>query len=173
MIEPGVTSGQKIIELPSVCDSECFAQHLARCLFVPMVITLSGDIGAGKTTFVRALLRALGVSGPIKSPTYSLLETYDIPKQSPQFSEAIICYHFDLYRVVDDSELDFIGFRDYFQANTLCLIEWPERAHLSAKQIDLALSLEHAGAGRTLKIQTNAKTKSILHSCVQNYIKKQ
>lgn len=154
MIDIAAIFGQATIELPSLQDSERCAQQLARCLSVPMVITLSGPIGAGKTTFVRALLRALGVQGPIKSPTYSLLETYDIPENKGQFPKSTQCYHFDLYRVMDESELEFIGFRDYFQANTLCLIEWPERVHIPAQQIDLALLLSVSGNGRVLQIQT-------------------
>ena len=140
------------VDLPSIQDTEHYATHLSTCLTVPMVITLSGDIGAGKTTLMRALLRALGVHGPIKSPTYSLVETYDLPL-NPALSETPVqVHHFDLYRITDESELEFLGFRDYFQSNTICCIEWPERIRLPAEHIDLALLLIGSGNGRTLSI---------------------
>lgn len=142
------------IPLPSIQDTEQYAQTLAQCLKVPMVITLSGDLGAGKTTLMRALLRALGVEGPIKSPTYSLVETYDLPMNPSLSSAPVQVHHFDLYRLADESELEFLGFRDYFQANTICCIEWPERIKLAPEQIDLALLLIDSGNGRTLSIQT-------------------
>ncbi len=162
-------SEQISVELPSVQHTEYYAQHLACCLSSPMIITLSGDIGAGKTTLVRAMLRALGVQDPIKSPTYSLLETYDLPDNAHQFLMPVQCHHFDLYRIVDDSELEFMGFRDYFQPNTICCIEWPERAALPAEQIDLALLLINSESGRTLSIQANAKMGPLIHQCVKNF----
>lgn len=143
---------QMSVDLPSVQDTERYAAYLATCLTVPMVITLSGEIGAGKTTLMRALLRALGVQGPIKSPTYSLVETYDLPP-NPALSESLVqVHHFDLYRMTDESELEFLGFRDYFLSNTICCIEWPERIRLPAEHIDLALLLIGSGNGRTLSI---------------------
>jgi tRNA threonylcarbamoyladenosine biosynthesis protein TsaE len=167
MSDLAAPSEQISIELLSTQDTERYATHLARCLSLPMVITLSGDIGAGKTTLVRALLRSLGVQGPIKSPTYSLLETYDLPQQA--FLTPAQCHHFDLYRIIDESELDFIGFRDYFQANALCCIEWPERITLSPDQIDIALLLVKSEHGRTLLMQANTRTHPMLQQCVQNF----
>jgi len=110
------------IELPSVAHTERFAERLATHIHPPMTITLSGDIGAGKTTLVRAMLRALGVQCRIKSPTYSLIESYDLPTQQ--------VHHFDFYRLIDALELEAIGFRDYFQPTSICCIEWPERVPL-------------------------------------------
>lgn len=161
--------GQLILELPSPEHTDYFAQHLAQYLSLPMVITLSGDIGAGKTTVVRALLRALGVQGPIKSPTYSLLETYDLPSNSLLFSMPAQCHHFDLYRVMDDSELDLIGFRDYFQSNAICCIEWPEHSSLPSDLIDVALLITRSGNGRTLHLKANARTEPLLRLCVQQF----
>lgn len=138
---------QKKIDLPTLADSESFAKHLASHVTAPFVMTLSGEIGAGKTTLVRAMLRALGVQVAIKSPTFSLIESYDLADF--QF------HHFDLYRISDASELDLIGFRDYFTANAICCIEWPERIHLPAEQIDLALLLKISGSGRTVQLDFN------------------
>lgn len=157
------------IELPSFQDTERYAQHLAPYLSLPLVMTLSGEIGAGKTTFVRALFRALGVQGPIKSPTYSLLETYDLPCNPRLCSSTAYAHHFDLYRLLDDSELEFIGFRDYFQPDTLCCIEWPERTDLPAHLIDLALSLSRSETGRILSLRANPRLAPIIDICMESF----
>lgn len=157
------------IQLPTLTDTERFAKYLADCIALPMIITLSGDIGAGKTTLIRALLRVLGVTGAIKSPTYSIVETYDLSQPKCSTGDLGFCHHFDLYRIVDPSELDFIGFRDYFQANTLCCIEWPERMLFPSEHIDLALSLIKSEQGRTLLIQTNAKSAPMIHQSLENF----
>jgi len=142
------------LDLPSIADSEQFAQQLAPCLDAPLVMTLSGDIGTGKTTIVRALLRAIGVRCRIKSPTFSLIETYDLP--TAQF------HHFDLYRIVDESELEFLGFRDYFQTDTLCCLEWPEKIHLPDDRVDLALSIKRSGEGRMLKMVVRGRMRDVI-----------
>ena len=135
------------IELPSVADTERFAARLAMHIHPPMTITLSGDIGAGKTTLVRAMLRAMGVNARIKSPTYSLVESYDLPSQQ--------IHHFDFYRLIDATELDAFGFRDYFQQTSICCIEWPERLPLFIDHVDLALVLTGSGDGRVLQLMTS------------------
>ena len=115
-----------------------FAAAYATHLNVPgEVLLLRGDLGAGKTTFARALLRALGVTTPIKSPTYSLVETYDTRLGAVQ--------HFDLYRLQDAEELEFLGFRDLCSQAALVMIEWPERAEalLPAATYELSLSYEN------------------------------
>jgi tRNA threonylcarbamoyladenosine biosynthesis protein TsaE len=132
------------IELPSVAHTEQFAERLAAYIHAPMTITLSGDIGAGKTTLVRAMLRSMGVQCRIKSPTYSLVESYDLPTQQ--------IHHFDFYRLIDAMELDAIGFRDYFQQTSICCIEWPERIPLSVAHVDLALVLTGTGDTRVLRL---------------------
>ncbi len=90
------------------------------------------------------MLRTLGVQCRIKSPTYSLIESYDLPTQQ--------VHHFDFYRLLDATELEAIGFRDYFQPTSICCIEWPERIPLSIAHVDLALFLSGSGDGRVLRL---------------------
>lgn len=108
------------------------------------VITLRGDLGTGKTTLVRGALEAAGVEGAIRSPTYTLIELYPLA----EFSVA----HFDLYRLGDPEELEFLGFRDYLNAATLCLIEWPERAADMLQTADVEIAIDYDAAGRDVRI---------------------
>lgn len=103
-------------------------------------VFLSGDLGAGKTTFVRGLLKALGYRGLVKSPTYTLVETYSIGGRS--------IHHFDLYRLAGADELEAIGVRDFVDGQTLCLIEWPERGAMGLLQPDLHVRIALAGEQR-------------------------
>lgn len=132
------------IELPTERESKEMAARMAECIVSPAVITFSGEIGAGKTTMIRSMLQALGVQTVIKSPTFSLVESYQ--------GEAVQIHHFDLYRIEDETELDFIGFRDYFRGNAICCIEWPERAPRYLSQPDLGIHLSIKGAGREVEL---------------------
>jgi len=147
------------IALPTERESERVASRLGLCLSPPLVITLSGEIGAGKTTLVRALLRSLGIGTAIKSPTFSLVESYELPTM--QF------HHFDLYRIHDECELDYIGFRDYFTNHAICCIEWPERAPGYCDRIDLACSLVSKGAGREMTLCAYSERARRLLSCFE------
>jgi tRNA threonylcarbamoyladenosine biosynthesis protein TsaE len=122
--------------------------NFSKTLHPGLTLYLNGNLGAGKTTFVRGVLRGLGFEGKVKSPTYTLVEPYQVSLQSAQLN----VYHFDLYRFNDPDEWEAAGFRDYFNAQSICLIEWPERAkgHLPEPDIEISLSLE--GEGRQLKI---------------------
>jgi len=108
------------------------------------VITLSGELGTGKTTLVRGALQSLGVDSGVRSPTYTLLEYYPFAK----FAVA----HFDLYRLGDAEELEYLGYRDYLNPQTLCLIEWPQRAAGYLHAVDLAIELEYDNEGRRLDL---------------------
>ncbi len=109
-----------------------------------LVIFLSGDLGAGKTTLARALLHALGYRGKVKSPTYTLVEIYVISR--------LYLYHFDFYRFGDPQEWDEAGFREYFNEASVCLVEWPEKAGGLLPPPDIAIALRLKGDGRQAEI---------------------
>ncbi len=132
------------LDLPSQKASEEFAICLAPILTPPLTITFSGDLGAGKTTIVRAILRCLGVQSAIKSPTFSLVESY--------FCQDINIHHFDLYRIQHEDELEYLGFRDYFTNDSICCIEWAENAGKTLPNIDIRFKLSIKGAGREMQM---------------------
>ncbi|MFC3908789.1 tRNA (adenosine(37)-N6)-threonylcarbamoyltransferase complex ATPase subunit type 1 TsaE [Legionella dresdenensis] len=146
------------IELPDEDASNQLATVLAACLQAPAVITFAGEIGAGKTTLIRAMLRALGVTSAIKSPTFSLVESYQIKN--------LHIHHFDLYRIQDEAELEYIGFRDYFNDSAVCCLEWPERAVYSLAETDLRLALTMQGNGRLLKIDAASAIGEKILACL-------
>lgn len=131
---PGVT-----LTWSSEADTAAFAQQLAHKMLANSAlaqafITLHGNLGAGKTTLVRHLLQALGVPGRIKSPTYAVVEAYDLPQ--------LAIWHFDFYRFDDPLEWEDAGFRDIFASPGLKLAEWPEKAAGLAPQADVAIHIE-------------------------------
>ncbi|MFM1895535.1 MAG: tRNA ((37)-N6)-threonylcarbamoyltransferase complex ATPase subunit type 1 TsaE [Pseudomonadota bacterium] len=105
-------------------------------------IYLRGDLGAGKTTLTRGILRGYGFGGAVKSPTYTLVEPYELPEGS--------LYHFDLYRLNDPAEVEFLGIGDYFHGDSVCVIEWPEHGKSAIPGPDLDIELRHQGRGRQL-----------------------
>jgi len=118
----------------SEMDTMVVARLLARAIDDRAVIFLAGDLGAGKTTFVRGVMRELGFSGAVKSPTFTLVEPYELDRGQ--------VYHFDLYRLGHPEELEYLGVDDYFNEKALCFIEWPEKGDGYLPDSDIVLSIE-------------------------------
>jgi tRNA threonylcarbamoyladenosine biosynthesis protein TsaE len=126
----------------------------------PIVIYLSGELGAGKTTFVNGLMRALGVTGPIRSPTYTLIEPYEL--------DPLAVYHMDLYRLSDARDLEMLALRDLLQPGAVLLVEWAERGVGVLPPADLTLGLSYPAAAndpidsRVLRLKANTQTGELL-----------
>jgi tRNA threonylcarbamoyladenosine biosynthesis protein TsaE len=133
------------IELPDEAATLALGARLGRALAPGLSVWLRGDLGAGKTTLARGVLRQLGYIGKVKSPTYTLVELYAISRFN--------LYHFDLYRFADPDEWHEAGFRDYFNAASVCLVEWPERAGGHLPPPDLRIDLEILDEGRVARIE--------------------
>lgn len=146
-------------------DTARFAQQLMRACRCwsedrALLIFLRGDLGAGKTTFSRYCLRAMGHSGAVKSPTYTLLEPYE-HLQPP-------VYHFDLYRLADPEELEYLGIRDYISNRGLCLIEWPQKGEGVLPKGDLILTITIKDSVRELSMTAGTiEGQDVIRRCVE------
>lgn len=124
------------------------------------VITLSGDLGAGKTTLVRGVLAGLGYQGHVRSPTYTLVEPYPL--------DQLTVAHFDLYRLADAEELEYLGYREFLNPQTVCLVEWPEMASHYFVAADLHLTIDYHPQGRTLQWITQSDWGEARATCLSS-----
>ena len=133
-----------------------FGQNLAKFCPSGLNIYLYGDLGAGKTTMVRGLIQTFLPNAKVKSPTYTLVEDYDVSpaEQNPNGLKHI--YHFDLYRLGDPEELEYLGGRDYFSGDAVCLVEWPQRGEGWLAKPDLEIMLKYQPDGRTLELTAHS-----------------
>lgn len=131
----------------SEAETLALAAKLAQAITLPCFMTLSGQLGAGKTTFTRGILQTLGHAGIVKSPTFTMVESYQLSGK--------LVYHFDLYRVNDSEELELIGIRDYFRENALILLEWPEHAAQILPAADIDCTIVTRGTGRVFTFSAN------------------
>ncbi len=143
MNEPGLKAVEGQIHFPRELDLELFANKIASDMKLPLVIWLEGDLGAGKTAFARSLIHALGYDGKVKSPTYGLLELYELA--------SLQVLHMDLYRIGDPAELEFLGLEDMLDDRTILLIEWPDRGGSWLPRPDFIFSFSYASEGREMR----------------------
>jgi len=173
---PAAVLLERRFELEDEAATDAFGARFARALeacrapsthsapFTGLHVQLLGDLGAGKTSLVRATLRALGHAGRVRSPTYTLVEPYTVTSAHGELQ----LYHFDLYRFSDPAEWADAGFREYFAAGAVCLVEWPQRAGGLLGVPDLVFSLEPGahGEGRVLTAHAySASGKACLERC--------
>jgi tRNA threonylcarbamoyladenosine biosynthesis protein TsaE len=130
----------KVFAIATEAAMEAFGAAIARAAAADLRVYLSGELAAGKTTLARGFIRARGHVGAVKSPTFTLVESYELSGR--------MVHHFDLYRIADAEELDYIGLDEYFDAGADCLVEWPGHGAYVLPPADLEITLEVVGDGR-------------------------
>jgi len=134
-------------------DMERLGAALAPQLRAGLVVFLHGELGAGQTTFIRGVLRGLGFTGAVKSPTYTLVEPYQLG--------GLTVYHFDLYRLNDPEELEFLGVRDYLEGSGVCLVEWAERGAGVLPAPDVDIAIERQEERRVVRLTSNTENGAV------------
>ncbi len=143
-----------IREISGELEMQQLGSRIARILHSGQVIALKGPLGVGKTTLVRAILRSLGVTGAVRSPTYNLVESYT--------ECGLNLHHFDFYRFSDPVELEEAGFRELFSSDAVCIVEWPENAAEFMPNPDLTIEIHYVGVGRQVRISTDRVNQDLL-----------
>lgn len=144
-----MTAVQHRVFLEGEAQQEAYGARLAAACDGPLLVFLQGDLGAGKTTFTRGLVRGFGHAGAVKSPTYTLIEPYDIAGRK--------VYHLDLYRVGDPGELEYLGLREMLAEDAVLVVEWPERGEGWLPKPDLWLHIDHRPDGRVLDFRAETE----------------
>ena len=139
-----------LIESRTPSQTEALAVCFSKQCPAGAVIYLKGDLGSGKSTFARALLHALGIDGPIKSPTYTLIETY-------MYGNALEAVHMDLYRITDPDEIDYLALDAFADNLQIMLVEWPEKGDGHLPAADIVIGFEHAGDARRIKLASGSQ----------------
>ncbi len=137
------------IDLADEAATVAAGQQFGRAVRAGAIVYLDGQLGAGKTTFCRGVLLAFSYTGAVKSPTYTLVEPYEL--------DGVPIFHFDLYRLGDAEELEYMGIRDYFSEQSICLIEWPERGQGVLPLADIQVRIVQHGSGRRLSMAAHTE----------------
>lgn len=146
----------RYLTLPEEASTLALGRRLAELVDPPFLLFLRGELGAGKTTLARGILRGLGHRGPVRSPSFTLLESYDLPDRT--------VHHLDFYRVAEPEELEAIGVRELLDPSAIVVIEWPERggARLPVPDLDLRLAIGRGGLRRARLLAGSARGRAVL-----------
>ena len=148
------------IEIATAAEMEALGGAIADAATVTLTVHLSGELGAGKTTLVRGYMRRLGYKGAVKSPTFTLVESYTLDNR--------VVHHFDLYRLEDPEELEFIGLDEYFEVGADCLVEWPDHGRSGLPDPDIEIYLGTCGVKRVAKLSADTEYGRRLLATIEN-----
>ena len=148
------------IEIDTATEMEALGGAIADAATVALTVHLSGELGAGKTTLVRGYMRRLGYKGAVKSPTFTLVESYTLDNR--------VVHHFDLYRLEDPEELEYIGLDEYFEVGADCLVEWPDHGRSGLPDPDIEIYLGTCGVKRVAKLSADTEYGRRLLATIEN-----